>query len=1080
MAPIATPSTPVIRSRSRSGRREPPPLEQIPAWKDLVPVMDPSVRGGHDAGTDALLRGLDPEQTRAVTHGEGPLLVVAGAGTGKTQVITRRIAWLIATRRARPSEILALTFTDKAADEMAVRVDQLVPYGYTDTSIATFHAFGDRLIREYALELGLPPDVRVLSRAETVIFLREHLYRFDLDEYRPLGDPTRFLGALATLFSRCKDEDITPAAYAAHAARVADEAERARIAVEVDGDAATDADRDMADALAEDARRQDELARAFGRYQALLAENGFIDFGDQVSLALRLLRESAAARTAIAGRFRYILVDEFQDTNRAQAELVALLAQPHRNVTVVGDDDQAIYAFRGAAVDNILDFESRYPGARTVVLKRNYRSFGPVLHAAYRLIRFNDPNRLEVRAGVDKRLRPQRRDPGAPPVRLEAFATGSEEADWIAADIGRRVSDGSRPRDHAVLVRGNGHADAVLRALNMAGIPWRFSGASGLYARPEVRLLMAFLRTLADPGSSVDVYALAASDVYRLGGEDLTAIVNAARRRNRSVWAVLEELDRQPGILRVSQPTRDAVHRLVVDLARYTTLAAERPAGEVLYAFLRDSGILASLAAGKSPASEEALANVARFFDIIRAQSDLLADDRAVFVAQHLQTLIDAGDDPATADLDPDADAVAVLTVHKAKGLEFPVVYLPGLVVGRFPGNGRGEPLTVPARLLSRMDAVAERDVAEERRLFYVAMTRARDELVLSHAADYGGSRARRVSPFVLEALDLPTVAAKPGGGARVVTPEERLAVFDTVTPAVVAPRGPIEEPLSLSFYQLDDYLTCPLKYRYAHVLRVPLAPHHAIVYGAALHKAVQLFHHRHARGHVMSEEELDEVLQSAWSGEGFVSREHEEARLAAGRAALRRFRLEQLQPGAVIPAYVEREFSFTLDGDRIRGRWDRVDIEPAADLALDQAQEAVSDASDAPPERSPSADVVSPTLGIMGRELVTITDYKSSDVRDPARARQRARDSLQLQIYAMGYEALTGRLPDAVALHFLESGLVGRVLVDPTRLEKARARIRTAAAGIRARDYTPRPDQVSCSWCAFRDICPASVATTR
>src|SRR5690349_17394343 len=213
MAPIATPSTPMIRSRARSGRREPPPLEQIPAWNDLVPVMDPSVRPGHDSGTETLLRGLDPEQTRAVTHGEGPLLVVAGAGTGKTQVITRRIAWLIATRRARPSEILALTFTDKAADEMAVRVDQLVPYGYTDTSIATFHAFGDRLIREYALELGLPPDVRVLSRAETVVFLREHLFEFDLDLYRPLGDPTRFLSALAALFSRCKDEDITPASY---------------------------------------------------------------------------------------------------------------------------------------------------------------------------------------------------------------------------------------------------------------------------------------------------------------------------------------------------------------------------------------------------------------------------------------------------------------------------------------------------------------------------------------------------------------------------------------------------------------------------------------------------------------------------------------------------------------------------------------------------------------------------------------------------------------------------------------------------------------------------------------------------
>ena len=197
------------------------------------------------------------------------------------------------------------------------------------------------------------------------------------------------------------------------------------------------------------------------------------------------------------------------------------------------------------------------------------------------------------------------------------------------------------------------------------------------------------------------------------------------------------------------------------------------------------------------------------------------------------------------------------------------------------------------------------------------------------------------------------------------------------------------------------------------------------------------------------------------------MSRDHEEARLTAGRAALRRFRLAQLEPDAVIPTYVEREFSFTLGGDRVRGRWDRVDVIPLT--------EAGSPTPGA--DREPTADVVSPTLGILGPERVTITDYKSSDVRDPVKARQRARESLQLQIYAMGYEAMTGRLPDAVAMHFLESGLVGEVAVDPRRLAKARDRIAEAAAGMRARDYTPKPDYVACGYCAFRDICPASIA---
>src|SRR5437773_5895529 len=196
--------------------REPRALEQIPVWADIAPARV-TISDEGAIGLEMLLDGLNPEQRRAVTHGDGPLLVLAGAGTGKTQVITRRIAWLIATRRARPAEILALTFTDKAADEMQVRVDQLVPYGFTDAAISTFHAFGDRVIREFAFELGLAPDARVLSRPDVVVFLRERLFDFELDRFRPLGNPTRFLDALAALFSRCKDEDVSPARYLEYA-----------------------------------------------------------------------------------------------------------------------------------------------------------------------------------------------------------------------------------------------------------------------------------------------------------------------------------------------------------------------------------------------------------------------------------------------------------------------------------------------------------------------------------------------------------------------------------------------------------------------------------------------------------------------------------------------------------------------------------------------------------------------------------------------------------------------------------------------------------------------------------------------
>ena len=388
----------------------------------------------------------------------------------------------------------------------------------------------------------------------------------------------------------------------------------------------------------------------------------------------------------------------------------------------------------------------------------------------------------------------------------------------------------------------------------------------------------------------------------------------------------------------------------------------------------------------------------------------------------------------------------------------------------------------MPLDLLA--DRVTEGDAAlqEERRLFYVGMTRARDELVLTHAADYGGSRARRVSPFVLEALDLPTAAGVPGVGARRPAPIEQLGAFEIRPAAAEAPLGPTNEPLTLSFGQIDDYLTCPAKYKYQHVLRVPVAPHHAMIYGSALHKAVQEFHRRHARGDVMSEAELIDSFEVAWRNEGFLTRQHEEARLEAGRAALRRFRAEQLQPGRrgpgvrrarVLVLAQRRQDPRPLGSGRHRGSGRR---HAGASSSSSRQWRSVG-SSVATGVTAIQPDVVSDTLPLMPRERVTITDYKSSDVRDPAMARQRARESLQLTIYAMGYQALTGRLPDAVQLQFLESGVIGRADVDDRRVVRGQAQIAQAATGIRARNFTARPDPMACSYCPFRDICPASVA---
>ncbi|MFL5440181.1 MAG: ATP-dependent helicase [Myxococcales bacterium] len=979
---------------------------------------------------DPLASVLNPQQLEAVRHGDGPLLILAGAGSGKTRVLTHRIAHLLREKLARPAEVLAVTFTNKAAGELRDRVAKLVGPEAERLWVATFHAAGARLLRREAESLSLPRTFAIYDEGDALAETKRACQDLGVD----VGTARQHLSRI----DRWKNLGVLPPSVQVPEWDVPGK----------------------------------QAIRVYDRYQKALQAGGAVDFGDLIVRVIELFAKHPEIEERYASRFRYILVDEFQDTNRTQSELVSVLAEPDRNLTVVGDDDQSIYRFRGAAISNILGFRDRYPTARTIVLRRNYRSRPGILEAAQRLVAFNDPDRLEVRAGISKRLTAERSSVGtAQPVRLELHPSAGDEADRIATEIAARVGSGTAPRDIAVLVRANGHADGIIRSLEAAGVRWRFSGSAGLYARPEVRRLLAFLRAIADLGSSVDLYAVATAEPYHLGGEDLTAIVTTARRRNRTIWDVLEELDRQPGILRVSAETRATVRRLVEDLRALSQLAHERPAAEVVYGFLRRTGTLTRLAADPSFAAEETLRNIARFFEIVRSQSALLADDRATFVAGHLQTLIDAGDDPATAELDPDANAVAVLTVHKAKGLEFPIVYVPGLVAGRFPTPNRRDPLSMPPELVGEdPDADDNAQLREERRLFYVAITRARDELVLSYAADYGGLGPRRVSPFVLEALDLPPTDRD--GAARAATAMERIEAAGTPRPseAVVSPRSDVE-PLTLSFSAIDAYLSCPLKYKLGHVVRVPTPPHHALIYGSALHRAVQEFHRRHARGDVMTEQELDAALDSTWTNEGFVSREHEEARLAAARQTLRRFRAAQLQPDAVVPAYVEREFSFSLGGDRIRGRWDRVDIEQVGDDGPPGSRDSAA-------AGVPHADTVAPTLELTGHERVTITDYKTSDVRDVRKAHQRARDSLQLQIYAMAYEAVSGRLPDALQLHFLDTGVTGRASVDQRRLSRAKERIGTVAAGIRARDFTAKPDRSTCGYCPFRSVCPSSVAT--
>ncbi|PKL72740.1 hypothetical protein CVV26_00575 [Candidatus Kuenenbacteria bacterium HGW-Kuenenbacteria-1] len=323
-----------------------------------------------------LLENLNEEQKKAVTYKNGPLLIIAGAGTGKTTVITSRIAWLILSNQAKPEEILALTFTDKAAEEMEERVDILLPYGYVDLWISTFHSFAERILKQHAIDIGLSDNFKLLTQTEQNFLIRRNFDRFNLDYYRPLGNPTKFIQAMIKHFSRAKDEEIWPEDYLKYAEKLKKNLNKEKIK-----------DQEIA--------RINEIANAYHIYQQLLLENSALDFGDLINYTLKLFKKRPQILEKYQKQFKYILVDEFQDTNWAQYELIKLLSAQKNNITVSFDDDQSIYKFRGASISNVMQFKKDYPKAKQIALIKNYRSKQNILDLAYDFIQLNNPNRLE-------------------------------------------------------------------------------------------------------------------------------------------------------------------------------------------------------------------------------------------------------------------------------------------------------------------------------------------------------------------------------------------------------------------------------------------------------------------------------------------------------------------------------------------------------------------------------------------------------------------------------------------------------------------------------------------------------------
>ena len=974
------------------------------------------------------LSDLNEAQRAAVAHARGPLMIVAGAGTGKTSVITRRIAYLIESQKAKPSQILALTFTEKAAQEMQERVDVLLPYGQSEAHISTFHSFGDRLLREFAVELGLAPDFQVLSEAEQVIFLRQHLFELPLKRYRPLGNPTGYLQALLKHIAKLKDEVIEPGAYEKWAQGLMGQADLAN-------------HRGWQDR----AQSQLELAQCYLHFQRIAMENNLLDYGDQIYLALRLLRERPSVLQKLQENYLYVLVDEFQDTNLAQFELVRLLVGQHRNLTVVGDDDQSIYAFRGAAIANILQFQTHFPEAEQVVLTHNYRSCQPILDAAYRLIGNNNPDRLEVRNNIDKRLVAAGQAPTqvGQPMEYFQFDTVSSEADAVAEKLVDLINQGAQFSDIAILLRVNRDADPYLRALNYHDIPYRFSGSEGLYHKAEVKVLLCFLRLLADPKDSLSLFYLASSPIYRFPMTQLMGLNAIASERHLPLLEVFtghgEGEPIMEGARTLGEQAQTVLNRLLEDYRHFTDLIPTLTPGRLLYSFVEDTGWLKALAAGEHGDDQAQVQNTARFFDILRRFEEQHPGALLPQFVEHLNLLIEAGDSPGVVEADPDSEAVQVLTVHASKGLEFPIVFLVALNEGRFPGRPRSQALEFPHAMTSREtvdpDDEQRSHLQEERRLFYVGVTRAKRYLWLSNALDSGGKTTRKRSRFIYEALGTTGRNQVRTQGAAVER-LQRMAPVQQPTDALELPPIPPDRVLSLSYYRIRDYLDCPKKYQYAHILRLPVPTDPAAMYGKAIHSAISTLLQARQKGEPLSLEQMQEHFRGLWEPVGFLSPQHEQARFEAGLLTLESFfKREQSVPP---PQLVEHSFSIRLEQTRLVGRFDRVD---------ENSQGAV------------------------------LTDYKCTEVESQEKADELSAQSLQLALYSLAYYASSSRRmpPTEVRLHFLDSDIVGRARPEQAQLSEANQKITQAAQGIRQRDYRAAPVFGACQRCAYRPICPAA-----
>ena len=849
---------------------------------------------------------LNKEQIEAIKFGKGPLLIIAGAGTGKTTVVTERIKYLILGKHAKPSEILALTFTEKAAREMEERIDIGLPYGYTQMWVMTFHSFCEKILRQEALHIGLDPRYKLLTEADSIQLLRKNLFSLDLSYFRPLGNPTKFLSGMLQHFSRLQDEDVNPSEYLTWIKLKSQKLDSAKT-----GEQILDNDKFK------------ELAIAYKQYDELKTKEGLMDFGDLIAKTLKLFRDRPNILSKYQKQFKYVLVDEFQDTNYAQNELVKLLSGKNGNVTVVGDDDQSIYRFRGAAVSNIIQFRQIYKKAKVIVLTKNYRSTQEILDRSHELIRYNDPDRLEVVEKIDKRLRSQVAKDGSE-IRFIHADRVENEADLIAKEIEKLGSEEKyKWSDFGILVRANNHSEPVMRALSRHGIPYQFLGPGRLFKQPEIIDLISYLKVLYDFEDSVAFYRVVSNEHFDIKPRDIAAIGNYAKKFNLSLFEASEKIDE----ILVSDETKKKIDKLLGIIKKHLGLIRKETAGQILYYYLEDTGLIQKLLLPTSVDAEAKAKNISKFFDKLKTYEVDNEDATVPAIVGWLDLSMELGESPLAANEDwTEINAVNILTAHSAKGLEFPVVFLINLVSQRFPTNERREQIPISDDLIKEVLPVGDYHLEEERRLFYVGMTRAKERLYFTAADYYGeGKREKKLSPFIFEALGDKSVSAE-----KKENKVNQLSFLDYGIKAKSGKDTPNQDsPLHidyLSYSQIETFKTCPLHYKLKYILKVPTPSSASASFGTAMHATLKNFFEEVSGGVKPSDKLLYDLLEKNWIKEGYKSRSHERDFFEKGKIYLSGFLKQEFNAKTKV-VLLEQQFTIPLGNNlRIGGRFDRVD----------------------------------------------------------------------------------------------------------------------------------------------------------